>query len=355
MKKRNLSELGITIGKLPVGPKNCLTDVPGVHVGHTTLYYPLENDEHVSTGVTAILPHGGNIFRNKVAASVYVLNGFGKTAGSVQLDELGRLESPIMLTNTLAVPAVVQGTLEYLLNQNPEIGDTTGTVNVVTGECNDSYLNTIRNFSVQPKHAKQAIINATTNQVEEGSVGAGTGMVCCGYKGGIGTSSRLIHDQAIDEAYTVGCLVLSNFGKAEDLLEHKIFSKNKEHHKKSKQDIKSDGSIMIILATNAPLNERQLKRLSKRAGIGLGKTGSHLAHGSGDIVIAFSTAQTFPHDSTAIQETVTQIREDQPIMNELFSGVAEATEEAILNSLLMATTTKGRKGRIINSLDYELF
>lgn len=353
MKKENLSDLGITIGKLPVGPKNCLTDVSGVHVGHTTLYYPLEKNEHASTGVTAILPHGGNIFRDKVAASVYVLNGFGKTAGSIQLDELGRLESPIMLTNTFAVPAVTQGTLEYLLDQNPEIGDTTGTVNVVTGECNDSYLNTIRNFSVQPKHAKQAIINATTNQVEEGAVGAGTGMVCCGYKGGIGTSSRLIQDQTIDEAYTVGCLVLSNFGRAEDLLEHKIFSKNKELHKKSKEDIKSDGSIMIILATNAPLNERQLKRLSKRAGIGLGKTGSHLAHGSGDIVIAFSTAQTFPHNPTANQETVTQLREDQPIMNELFIGVAEATEEAILNSLLKAKTTKGRKGRIINSLDYK--
>src|SRR5699024_4722965 len=262
MKRRKLRDLGISIGILPVGAKNCLTDVPGVHVGHKTLHYPLENNEYASTGVTAILPHGDNLFRYKVAAAAHVINGYGKTTGLVQLDELGRLESPIMLTNTFAVPAVTQGTLEYLLDQNPEIGDTTGTVNVVTGECNDSYLNTIRNFSVQPKHAKQAIINATTNQVEEGAVGAGTGMVCCGYKGGIGTSSRLIQDQTIDEAYTVGCLVLSNFGRAEDLLEHKIFSKNKELHKKSKEDIKSDGSIMIILATNAPLNERQLKRLS---------------------------------------------------------------------------------------------
>ncbi len=353
MNRHKLRELGITIGMLPVGNKNCITDVPGVHVGHTTLHYPLENKEHVSTGVTAILPHGGNLFRQKVAASSHVLNGYGKTTGLVQMDELGRLESPIMLTNTFGVPAVTQGTLECLLKESPEIGDTVGTINVVVGECNDSYLNTIRTFPVQPKHAKEAINNATTNPVEEGSVGAGTGMVCCDYKGGIGTSSRLIQVDEIDKVYTVGCLVLSNFGRKKDLLQHKIFSK-KDNHTEENSNKESDGSIMIILATNAPLNERQLNRLAKRAGIGLGKAGSRIAHGSGDIVIAFSTAQIFPEETLEVEEILTQIREDHPVMNELFSAVAEVTEEAILNSLTKATSTKGRKERVVDALDYSL-
>lgn len=351
--RKKLRALGISIGRLPVGTKNCITDVSGVRVGHKTLYYPLNSDEHVSTGVTAILPHGENLFRNKVAAAGYVLNGFGKTTGLVQLDELGRLESPIMLTNTFGVPAVTQGTLEYLLEQSPEIGDTTGTINVVVGECNDSYLNAIRTLPVQPEHAQQAIRSATADRVDEGAVGAGTGMVCCEYKGGVGSSSRLIQDDVSRETYTVGALVLSNFGTRKDLLHHQIFlHEEKQTYGNSNTGV--DGSIMIILATDAPLNERQLKRLAKRASIGLGRSGSHLAHGSGDIVIAFSTAQTFPHDHAEAMETVVQMREDQPVMNELFAAAAEATEEAILNSLTMASTTKGRKSRIVHELPYEL-
>src|SRR5690625_1996298 len=338
MSRYKLRELGKSIGILSVGPKNCITDVPGIHVGHTTLYYALNDEEQVCTGVTAILPHGDNLFRNKVAASAHVINGFGKTTGLVQLEELGRLESPIMLTNTFGVPAVTQGTLEYLLEQSPEIGDTVGTINVVVGECNDSYLNSIRTFPVKPLHAKKAINNATTNQVAEGSVGAGTGMVCSDYKGGIGTSSRIIKTSKIEKEYIIGCLVLSNFGQM----------------KEKKTNIELEGSIMSILATNAPLNERQLKRLAKRAGIGLGNSGSHIDHGSGDIVIAFSTAQTYSHQFSKVEETHTQIREDHWVMNELFRGVAEATEEAILNSLTKATTTVGRKGRIVEELNYNL-
>lgn len=350
MSKKKLRERGVSIGTLSTGIKNCITDVPGVSVGHKTLYYPLENEEYACTGVTAILPHEGNLFREKLVGAVDVLNGFGKTTGLVQLDELGRLESPIMLTNTFGVPAVTQGTLEYLLENNPEIGVTTGTVNVIVGECNDSYLNSIRELPVQPKHAKEAIMNATTNRVEEGAVGAGTGMVCFDYKGGIGTSSRVVGE----EEYIIGCLVLSNFGKEADLLQHKMFLQGRKFgvSKSSKQ---SDGSIMIVLATNAPLNERQLKRLSKRASIGLGKAGSYIAHGSGDIVVAFSTAQTFSHQASKKEETVMQLREDHPIMNKLFIGVAEATEEAILNSLTSASTTKGRQGRVVDALDYHLF
>lgn len=354
MARSKLRELGISIGKLPVGAKNCLTDVPGVRVGHETLYYPLENEEYVSTGVTAILPHGGNMFREKVAAASYVLNGFGKTTGLVQLEELGRLESPIMLTNTFGVPAVTQGTLAYLLEQSPEIGDTTGTVNVVVGECNDSYLNAMRHFPVQPKHARNAIRHATTNQVKEGAVGAGKGMVCCHYKGGIGCSSRFIQANTMDASYVIGCLVLSNYGRQEDLLQHPIFAHQASQlHQATKPE--ADGSIMIVLATDAPLNERQLKRMAKRAGVGLGRAGSRIAHGSGDIVLAFSTAQTFPHHRTAATEATIQLREDQDTINELFAGVAEATEEAIWNSLTMAETTRGRKAREVEALPYSLF
>lgn len=349
MTRTKLRELGILIGKLRVGTKNCITDVPGVRVGHETLYYALQNDEYVSTGVTAVLPHGGNLFRHKVAAASYVLNGFGKTTGLVQLEELGRLESPIMLTNTFGVPAITQGTLECLLEESPEIGDTTGTINVVVGECNDSYLNAIRTFPLQPEHAREAIRKATIHQAEEGAVGAGTGMVCFDYKGGIGCSSRLI-----GETYVIGCLVLSNFGKQEDLLQHNIFSRQGQQVDEQ-FNVASDGSIMIVLATNAPLNERQLKRIAKRAGVGLGKAGSHIAHGSGDIVIAFSTAQTFPHHSNETKEKFVQLLDDRATMDELFIGAAEVTEEAVFNSLTMATTTKGRKGRQVNELPYNLF
>lgn len=330
-----IREMGLSVGKLPTGPKNCITDVQGVLVGHVTLDYPLDKSstEYACTGVTAILPHKGNLFKEKVTAASYVLNGFGKTTGLVQVDELGVLESPIMLTNTFGVPAVTQGTLEYMLGENPEIGETTGTINIVVGECNDSYLNSIRLFPVKPEHAIDAIKNATGEQVEEGAVGAGKGMICFGYKGGIGTSSRTI------DAYTLGCLVLSNFGKKEDFNGYSSADGLSET---------ADGSIIIVLATNAPLTDRQLRRAAKRCGIGLGRTGSHFSHGSGDIVIAFSTAQKMAHFSDEITETRTQLREDHQIMNQLFAGAAEAAEEAILNSLSQAETTKGRAGRIVN-------
>jgi D-aminopeptidase len=332
-------ELGMKIGLLPTGEKNCITDVDGVMVGHVTLDYPLDEagTDYACTGVTAILPHPGNLFKEKVTAASYVINGFGKTTGLVQVNELGVLESPIMLTNTFAVPAVTQGTLEYMLEQNPEIGDTTGTINVVVGECNDSYLNSIRMFPVKPEHALEAIKNVSNQTAEEGAVGAGKGMVCFGYKGGIGSSSRKV------DKYTVGSLVLSNFGKEEEM---KYFVKTGE---KSLSET-SDGSIIMVLATDAPLSDRQLLRMAKRCGIGLGRTGSHFGHGSGDIVIAFSTAQRIAHFSEEATETRKQLREEHPIMNELFTAAAEATEEAILNSLSQAVTTKGRAGHHVNQV-----
>ncbi len=215
MKRVKLRELGVTIGKLPTGKKNCITDVSNIKVGQVTLKKNLENNEAICSGITAILPHSGNLFQDKVPAAHYVINGFGKTTGLVQVEELGVIEAPILLTNTFGVPAATQGALEYMLKKNEEIGDTTGTINIVVGECNDSYLNSIRSFPVNPEHAIEAIEAASNNAVEEGAVGAGTGMVCFGYKGGIGTSSRIITTE-YEETYTLATLVLTNFGKRED-------------------------------------------------------------------------------------------------------------------------------------------
>ncbi|GIN61828.1 aminopeptidase [Robertmurraya siralis] len=358
MERKKIRDLGIVVGQLPPGPKNCLTDVQGVRVGHVTLHHPLANadNEWACTGVTAILPHEENIFQNKVVAASYVFNGFGKSTGLVQMNELGRLESPIMLTNTFSIPAVTQGTLEYLLEQNPEIGETTGTANIVVGECNDSYLNSIRMMSVKPEHAKEAIRIASTDKAMEGAVGAGTGMVCFGYKGGIGCSSRLVVDDGEQGVYTIGCLVLSNFGTQDELYSYNRFidTEKKRRVENNNEDAQTDGSIMIVLATDAPVNERQLQRMAKRCGIGLGRTGSHMSHGSGDIVMAFSTSQTFPHFSSDRLEQQFLFREDKRMMNMLFCAAAEATEEAILNSLTRAKTTIGRKGREVEEFPLDL-
>ncbi|WP_431029940.1 P1 family peptidase [Lysinibacillus sp. LZ02] len=338
---------GITIGNFPIGTKNCITDVAGVKVGHVTLQYPLEHGGAVCTGVTAILPHGGNLFTEKVTAASYVLNGFGKTTGLIQMDELGVIESPIMLTNTFAVPVVTNGTLMYMLDQNKEIGHTTGTINIVVGECNDSQLNSIRTLPVEPKHAVEAIETASDRPTAEGAVGAGTGMVCFGYKGGIGSSSRIV--EHAEGEFKVGCLVLTNFGKKEELQREKygLYVDNEPSKRPN------DGSIMIIFATDAPVSSRQLKRMIKRCGIGLGRTGSHFSHGSGDIVIGFTTAYKIPHFTDDLFETRQQIRDDHPVMNELCTAAAEVTEEAILNSLSQAVDTTGRNGTTVKALRFK--
>lgn len=345
-----IRDLGISIGQFQTGEKNCITDVKGVKVGHVTLDFPLNEDGEVAcTGVTAILPHNGNLFKQKVTAASYVLNGFGKTTGLIQINELGVIESPIMLTNTFAVPAVTQGTLEFLLDQNEEIGISTGTVNIVVGECNDSYLNSIRRLPVLPKHAKQAIEHATNDTAQEGAVGAGKGMMCFGYKGGIGSSSRIVKAEDVDKSFTVGCLILSNFGSSNEFMKQRYTTNLKE----SMSTIApTDGSVMIIFATDAPLSHRQLKRVIKRCGIGLGRTGSHFSNGSGDIVIGFTTAHQIPHHTRDYQETRIQLRDDHPLMNQLFTAAAEVTEEAILNSLSQAETTIGRDGHIVERYQF---
>jgi D-aminopeptidase len=342
-----IRDAGVVIGSLPTGRKNCITDVPGVKIGHVTLDYPLDeaSEEFACTGVTAILPHGGNIFKEKVTAASYVLNGFGKTTGLIQVNELGVIESPIMLTNTFGVPAVTQGTLQYMLETNPEIGDTTGTINIVVGECNDSYLNSIRKFPVQAEHAIESIKKATNEVVEEGAVGAGKGMVCFGYKGGIGSSSRIVQSEN-EEQYTIGCLVLTNFGKKEEFQAQKYLSDKVD--KNTGLSETADGSIIMVLATDAPLNERQLLRVAKRCGIGLGRTGSHFSHGSGDIVIAFSTTNGHSHVPEQLYVESLSLREDNPLFNQLFTAAAEVTEEAIVNSLSQAETTYGRAGRVVH-------
>lgn len=343
-----LRQRGVPIGQLKTGEKNCITDVAGVQVGHVTLDHPLNNEGDVAcTGVTAILPHGGNLFREKVTAASYVLNGFGKTTGLVQVDELGVIESPIMLTNTFGVPAVTQGTLNYLLEQNDEIGISTGTVNIVVGECNDSHLNSIRHCPVLPEHARQAILGASNEVAQEGAVGAGKGMICFGYKGGIGSASRIVEVEGI-HAYTLGCMVLTNFGSSGEFIKERYTAT-----KEAKSTIApTDGSIIIVVATDAPLSSRQLKRVIKRCGIGLGRTGSHFSNGSGDIVIGFTTARKIPHRSEEMVESREQLREDHPIMNQLFMAAAEATEEAILNSLSQAKTTTGRQNHIVEQFPF---
>jgi D-aminopeptidase len=323
---------------LQKGSKNCITDVEGVLVGHKTLYEKLDEENTICTGVTAILPHPRNLFYEKVRAASHVINGYGKTSGLVQIDELGLIESPIMLTNTLSVGPVMEGTVTYMLEKNKELGTSAGTLNVVVGECNDGYLNSMRLQAVRPEHAIEAIEGAKSSAVEQGAVGAGKGMICFGYKGGIGTASRIV--TASDEKYTVGCLVLSNFGDSQDAL----FA---DFPKKKKNPNSTDGSIMMIVATDAPLYDRQLKRLAKRTAAGLGRVGSHMHNGSGDIAIAFSTANPSPHNISGHFETITYLRDDDKAMNQLFQAVAESTEEAIINSLRFAETTEGQHSRVI--------
>lgn len=318
------------------GLLNLITDVPGVKVGHVTLDQIIDEQNAICTGVTAILPHDQNPFLHKVPAASFVLNGFGKTVGLIQLEELGLMESPIMLTNTFSVGAVLEGTLSYMLEQNHAIGDSTSSLNLVVGECNDSYLNSMRLMAVRPEHAIEALTSASTGTFEQGAVGAGKGMICYGVKGGIGSSSRMAEHE--NHVYTVGVLTLTNFGRAHEC---RITDWAQDHLDKP------DGSVIIIVATDAPVDARQLKRLSKRAAIGLGRTGTHIHNGSGDIIIAFSNANTISHESDSPFDTRMILRDDHPLMNELFQATIEATEEAVYQSIRHAETTTGRLGRVI--------
>jgi len=330
-------DAGISIGSLPSGTLNAITDVKNVAVGHTTII----RGENVRTGVTAVLPHGGNIFRDKVPAAVYLGNAFGKLAGSTQVEELGEIETPIVLTNTLSVGTAMSALVRYTLDL-PGNRDVRS-VNAIVGETNDGYLNDIRGMHVSVDDVIDAISTAQSGSVKEGSVGAGTGTRAFGYKGGIGTSSRIVRIGG--DEYTVGVLVQSNYGG--DLTINGIAVGRELKRAQKNDDNNGDGSCMIIVATDAPLDARNLKRLAKRALFGLARTGSVMSNGSGDFVIAFSTAYRIPHGESKI--TLPQLLSNN-VMTPLFQGVIEASEESVLNSMFMATTVKGRNGHIANAL-----
>lgn len=324
-----IENIKLKIGKLPEGKNNLITDVNGIKVGHKTL-----NNGKIKTGVTAIIPHSDNIFREKLICSSYVINGFGKSIGLVQIDELGTLETPIILTNTLSVGTCSTALVKYMLRENEDIGTTTGTVNPVVCECNDGYLNDIRGLHVKEEDVFDAIENAEVN-FKEGNVGAGTGMSCYQLKGGIGSASRVL--KLDDKEYTIGSLVLSNFGLKEDLLVDGIKVGDKILDKEAEELEK--GSIIIILATDIPMNERQLRRIAKRVPIGLARTGSHIGNGSGDIVIAFSTANRIKHYEEKDIVSIKIINEN--IIDKVFRGVIECVEEAVISSLLHSEKTIG--------------
>lgn len=339
--KKRIRDYGVKIGRLLAGKNNSITDVAGVTVGHATI-----DDQEWKTGVTAIMPHQGNTFQEKLIASSYVLNGFGKTVGTVQLNELGTLETPILLTNTLSVGAATEGLTKYILEHNKAIGRTTGTVNPVVGECNDMLINHIREPAVTSEHVYEAI-NKASATFKEGAIGAGRGMVCYGLKGGIGTSSRLIH--LTHGTYTIGVLVLANFGQLEDLnVSGTPVGQSIHDHLSHSLSEPDRGSIMIIVATDLPVTDRQLHRLIKRTSTGLARTGSTIAHGSGDIAIGFSTATKIPHEKPDVPLSIPSVHEED--LNPAFRAVGEATEEAILNALVTAETTTMRDGRVAMSL-----
>jgi len=322
-------DLGLCCGSLPPGEDNTIADVPGVTVGHTTL---IEAD--IRTGVTAVLPHEGNLFRDKVTAASVVLNGFGKSTGLVQVNELGTLETPILLTNTFAVGTCANALIRRAIAANPEIGRRTSTVNPVVLECNDGYLNDIQAMAVTEAHATAAI-DAASRTFKLGSVGAGTGMSCFGLKGGIGSASRQFRLDG--SPCHLGVLVLANFGRPGDLR-----LPDGRRVEAAAPPAAETGSCIILVATDVPLEHRQLTRVAKRSGVGLAWCGSFWGNGSGDIALAFSTANRVPH--TAAGDLIQHRVLAESRIDLLFEAVAEATQEAVLDALAGSETMLGRSG-----------
>lgn len=336
-------ELGIKIGVMPTGQFNAITDVRGIKVGQVTRV----EGKDIRTGVTAILPRDGNLFQQKVPAAIYIGNGFGKLAGYSQVEELGTLETPIVLTNTLSVPTVADALIDWTINQKGN--ENVRSVNPVVGETNDGYLNDIRGRHVKKEHVLQALTEAKTGAVEEGNVGAGTGTVCFNFKGGIGTSSRKLPEKL--GGYTVGVLAQTNFGGILKVNGVPVGEELGKYAFKESLDKSSDGSCMMIIATDAPLDARNLKRLAKRAIMGMAETGGIASNGSGDYVIAFSTAYQIPHETAQGTSSVTLLHNDY--VSPLFMATIEATNEAIINSLFMAKTSEGTQGHTVEELPKE--
>lgn len=348
MARPRVRELGIVIGELPTGPYNTITDVTGVQVGHATLIEgegPLvPGHGPVRTGVTIILPHGGNLFREKVPAAVHTLNGYGKPLGFEQVRELGEIEAPIALTNTLNVGLVADALVQHAIRENPDIGIRTTSVNVIVAECNDGYLNDMQGRHVRVEHVFSALADAQAGPVAEGGVGGGTGMTCFGWKGGIGSASRVIPGDV--GGFTLGVLVQSNYGRPRDLVVAGDPVGKRLVPPRAAAASRDRGSVVVVLATDAPLDARQLRRVAVRAGAGLARTGSHIGHASGDFVIAFSTAHRMAHAAGAATTTRPALADEPAAMAALFPAVVEAVEEAVLNSLCVAETMEGRDGHV---------
>ncbi|ACB86438.1 P1 family peptidase [Natranaerobius thermophilus] len=360
-----IRDRGIFPGSLMPGTKNCITDVSGVCVEHETIL-----EEDLCTGVTAILPHSGDLFQEKVTGAAHIMNGFTKCTGLLQVQELGTIETPIMLTNTLNVGKVSDATIDYMVNQSNE-QYRINSINPVILECNDGYLNNIQKRPVEKSHVYSAINNSSSKKVKEGSVGAGTGMITFGFKGGIGSSSRVISWE--NRSYTLGTLVLSNFGSKNNLEIQGIpVGKylNQNNSVNTDQDEKpelsdSSGSIIMILATDIPLNSRQLKRIAKRAPLGLSKVGGFASHGSGEVALAFSNVNISPFLSKNTPNNklnITEEREhylstsylDHPqLMNNIFQAAVETVEESVLNALSCSNSITAYQDRTVKALPWD--
>jgi D-aminopeptidase len=365
-KRFRVREIGLSIGALPPGPLNAITDVPGVRVGHTTLIEgagPLSPGVGpVRTGVTAILPHPGDVFRDKVAACVHRINGFGEVTNADQVREMGVIETPLLLTGTTNVPRVADAVLDWAYARDPEMSVTTWSPSPLVAECSDMWLNDARGRHVRTEHVIAAIEGASSGPVVEGGVGGGTGMSCCEFKGGIGTSSRTLSPEA--GGFTVGVLVMSNFGRREHLRIDgaPVGEALRDWNPPAPPAPEQKSSIIIVLATDAPLDPRQLERVSVRAGGGLARAGGLYSTSSGDFVIAFSTTNRVPHFPEGARVEHRLVAESllagqswpaAPVINYLFQAALEATEEAILNSMFAAETMVGRAGHVRHALPIE--
>jgi D-aminopeptidase len=345
-------ELGINIGIFPTGQHNAITDVRGVRVGHSTIIQGkgtlVPGEGPIRTGVTAILPHERDLFLEKVTGAVVRINGFGEVTNTQQVDEMGTLEGPLMITNTMNVPRVADAVIDWAFDHSAEMGVITWGISPIVAETSDSYLNDIRGRHVTKANVYEAIDSARYGMVTEGAVGGGTGMICYEFKGGIGTSSRVLPDEF--GRYTVGVLVQTNFGSRRKLRIDGVPVGLELLDYDERIQWESQGSVIVVIASDAPMTSRQLKRVGLRAAFGLARTGTHGGNTSGDFAIAFSTTRNRPHHSDSHTLGLNQVVEDTQLINVLFDAVVEATEEAVLNSLFKAETMIGRDNRIIHAL-----
>lgn len=354
-KRQRLRELGIHIGEYPTGPLNSITDVPGVRVGHSTLIEGSgrrkPGNGPVRTGVTVIVPND-DIYNKKLISGGFILSGAGEIAGFTQVTEWGLIETPIALTNTLSVGRVSDSVIKWMAQKYPEIREFQEVIIPVVGECDDSFLNDAVGLHIKPQHVFSALDNATANTVEEGAVGAGTGMLCCDFKGGIGSSSRII--PVGEKRYTMGVLVLSNFGVMEHMrmdgypIGRVLASTQGKYSRRTS----SYGSIIVVIATDMPLTAMQINRICRRAALGIGRVGSYGAHSSGEIIIGFSTTNEIPRIAKEPELPFSMVLD--VFLDPAYKGVIEATEEAILNSLTMATDMEGAGGNRVPAVNLKL-